>query len=231
MASRFLRFFKKKETHILDPEASEQYLKFRDLILGLDPTQLDSDLPDLWGALIDIAHPELRFTVVALADGTTSVYAGGGAARVGFGEHPTVAKMSKDLLAVAEKCANSMMPASDFPLPTIGRVRFYVFTLMGKLMTDRSIDELDGQNDDFSLLYRISSAIITEIRIISELWQEEQQKKSSVDNQGVIRQHAFDCGLVYLVFHVASRAVACGQSIRSVDRGLGRLRARFLDQH
>ena len=88
------KLFKNKGQHPPDPGADEHYLKLRDLILGLDSDRLDfpnpEDIPYVWGALIDIGFPELRFTVVSLADvdRTTSVYAGGGAARVGFGAHP-----------------------------------------------------------------------------------------------------------------------------------------------
>jgi len=175
----FSRLFKNKEQHPPDPGADEQYLKLRNLILGLDSDQLDfpdpQNIPRVWGALIDIGLPELRFTVVSLADvdQTTSVYAGGGAARIGYGAHPKVAELSSALLEVADRCAKDMTPATSFPLPAIGRVRFYVFTSTGKLMADRSLDELDVQRDDFSLLYRISGSIITEVRVISEEWQKE----------------------------------------------------------
>ena len=162
-------------------EVDKQYLDFRNIYLSLDPSQFSVDeqaqMPETWGVMIDIGFPELFFTVATLSDGTTSVYAGEGAARIGFGEHPTIAQMSKDLLSVATNCSVPLKNTQEFSLPPIGIVRYYIFKKDGKYMTestidhvtkDRSMEEIIRDKDCHALMFRIGWAIIDEIRVIKQ---------------------------------------------------------------
>ena len=181
MLSNFFKRKPKKDKKNLDPGIDEQYLKFRNFIFELDSNKIvitdEQKALDIWGIMIDIGMPELRYSIVTLVDGTTSVYAGQGGGRIGFGEHPKIAKMSEAWLSVANNCVIEMKATKEFPLPPIGMVRFYEFQKDGKYMADypleplmqdnRRMEDIINSKDCFALLFRMGWTIITEIGIIS----------------------------------------------------------------
>lgn len=94
----------------------------------------DSDLAPatalgrVWGVLMEIGYPEPVATLVALSDGTTSLYFSNGGGVIGAGEHGAVRDAASHLLTVANAHIANFEPTSATPLPTVGRVRFYLRT-------------------------------------------------------------------------------------------------------
>ena len=172
-------FFKKKETDT--PQLDEQYTKFRNLIINLDPDKFKSTeqhkAPGVWGIMVDISLPEMIFTVVTIIDGTTSVYASSGAASLGFGDHPKIAKMSQDLLTMANKYTGDFKLVSDCPLPSKNMIRFYTFKQNEKYMGESKLSVLES-NTPIQVLFQsqnwtgvmatIAWSIISEIRVIKQ---------------------------------------------------------------
>ncbi len=82
--------------------AGEQvYQGLRAQILGLDPAtaglQQGSVDRVVWGALMETGYPRGTATLVALADGTTSLYLSGGGGIIGGGSHEAVATPPRPL--------------------------------------------------------------------------------------------------------------------------------------
>ena len=69
---------------------------------------------------MDTRYPEAVMTLVALADGTTSLYFSNGGGMIGGGEHPRVAAATRRLVDVAARFLTVLSPATDFPLPPAG---------------------------------------------------------------------------------------------------------------
>jgi hypothetical protein len=173
----FLKMKKEPDT----PHLDEQYIKFRNLILSLEPDKFKSTeqrkTPDVWGVMVDIGDPEMFYTVIAIIDGTTSVYASSGASRVGFGDHPKIAKMSQDLLTMANKFTGDFSIVSDCPLPSKNMIKFYVFkqneTYMGEcnlsvLESNTPIKVLFQSQNWTGVMATIAWSIISEIRVIKQ---------------------------------------------------------------
>ena len=172
-------FFKKKETDT--PHLDEQYIKFRNLIINLDPDKFKSTeqrkTPDVWGVMVDIGVPEMFYTVIAIIDGTTSVYASSGAGRVGFGDHPKIAKMSQDLLKMANEFAGDFKLVSDCPLPSKNTIKFYTFKQNEKYVGECKLSVLES-NTPTQILFQsqnwtgvmatIAWSIVSEIRVIKQ---------------------------------------------------------------
>lgn len=133
----FSKFFKKEKTL---PEISEQYTKYRNLLLELTPDQIgirpSEDNPNVWGVLIESAgSPKNIVSVRVTADGTTSIYMASGGAHIGIGTDPSIAKISRLVLLQAEECYSGLSPTTTFPLPAYGNFRFYFLTFTTGIFT------------------------------------------------------------------------------------------------
>ena len=94
------------------------YQRLRRMVLDLDPVAAPTtELPRVWGALMDTGYPNGTATVVCLVDGTTSLYTSTGGGILGAGAHERVAVPSRHLLTVVEKHLNQMPPSTEDTLP------------------------------------------------------------------------------------------------------------------
>ena len=125
--------------------------------------------PDnVFGILMETGYEDNSFTLVVLADGTTSLYFSNGGGIIGAGEHVTVRKASTVLLAGANHFHSSTKPTSIFPYPSAGEVRFYLIGRDG-ITTYLSKEEKLGNNkDSLSSLFHASHQVISELRKIQE---------------------------------------------------------------
>ncbi|MCL4531349.1 MAG: hypothetical protein M1282_18335 [Chloroflexi bacterium] len=156
--------------------ASEIYDNLRNKVLSLNPTDIGlastKESPNVWGVLMELGYQAAVVTLVSLADGTTSLYFGNGGGMIGGGEHAAVAHSTKNFLAEAEKYYQQMDRTDTFPLPDIGRVKFYILTFAGKFTADADENELGNRKHKFSPLFYRGQDVITQFRMTQE------QKKS-----------------------------------------------------
>jgi hypothetical protein len=121
-------------------------------------------LPNVWGVLMELGYPQAIVTLVALADGTTSLYFSNGGGILGSGEHPPVAQASKALVAMAERYIEDMLPCTTCLLPTIGRVRFHVLTFAGTFTAEADEKTIQMGGRELSPLYISAQAVLTRVR-------------------------------------------------------------------
>ncbi len=107
---------------------------------------------------MDVAEPAV--TLVALADGTTSLYFGNGGGVIGAGEHEPVARARDSLIALAQQFDSKLTETTDFPLPSSGSVRFYLLTFSGVRTA-----EVSGVRHELMPLSQQADEVITAIRI------------------------------------------------------------------
>ena len=109
------------------------YDALRNRVLNLTPSEVgvekSPDMPRVWGVVMDVAHPAV--TLAALADGTTSLYFGNGGGIIGAGEHAPVAQARDSLIVLAQQFDSQLESTTDFPLPPLDSVRFYLLTFDG----------------------------------------------------------------------------------------------------
>ena len=77
---------------------------------------------------MDTRYPEAVMTLVALADGTTSLYFSNGGGMIGGGQHSRVAAATKRLVEIASRSLDLLSAASDFPLPPPGVMQLIAVT-------------------------------------------------------------------------------------------------------
>lgn len=156
------------------PHVSPTYRQMRQEALTVRASELDWERrrPPVWGAIMDVGLPSGAVaTLVVFADGTTSLYASTGGGIVGAGPQRDVRHASDEFLEVAG-AANAALanhePADQFPLPTAGRVRFYLRTDRALRSAEASEDELKAGGHALSALYAAGQEVLAKVRPLSQ---------------------------------------------------------------
>lgn len=143
---------------------AEIYADLRGQVLGLTW----EGAPDVGSApvavLMETGYAEAVATLVAVSDGTVSLYFSNGGGIIGAGEHEVVREVANSLLADAASYTARASLTAEFPLPSRGRVRFYLVTPSGVYTTDALEDDLGEQRHTFSPLFFRGHELIAAIR-------------------------------------------------------------------
>jgi hypothetical protein len=165
-------------------EAADTYKGFRNLVfssapgkMGLEPSKNSNPV---WGILCDIGNPEGVLTILALGDGTVSVYYSNGGAVIGLGAHEGPRKAARELLKIAPQFLKECKPTNDYPLPRKGYTRFYIFTFEAILTVEVKLTKLISDRHPHKLLplYVKTDELFSAILIYLD-----EQKKDSPDRQ------------------------------------------------
>jgi hypothetical protein len=113
---------------------------------------------------METGYPEAVVTLLATADGTTSLYFSNGGGIIGAGQHASVRSTASTLLHLAAQHASCMAETDEFPLPTEGRVRFYLIT-SGRVLTAEAAElDLGYHRATLSPVFHQAHAVIAAIR-------------------------------------------------------------------
>ena len=133
--------------------------------IGLQPSQ---DLPHVFGAVMDSGIPEGVFTLVALADGTTSLYTSSGGGVIGGGGHESVVRETKAFLAALERQLNDLEDDSRVDEPPPERVVIYALTYSGRKRAEGAVEDFGYNRHRLSPVFHAAHSVITELRRTSE---------------------------------------------------------------
>jgi hypothetical protein len=153
--------------------AGEQvYQGLRAQILGLDPAtaglRQGSEDRVVWGSLMETGYPRGTATLIALADGTTSLYLSGGGGIIGGGSHEAVATATKEYLAELEMHLQMLAadPADNHPAP--GQVIIRALTFTGRMSTQAPEKDLSQGRHPLWPVFHAAHRVINELRLIDE---------------------------------------------------------------
>ena len=110
-----------------EPDPADTYADLRELALTRTSALVSAEgtaHPGVLGAVVDIASGDGGVSVVALSDGTTSMYTSTGGGIIGAGTHPAVAAATNALLGQLEAML-AMFPVddrTDLPRPDMVQV-------------------------------------------------------------------------------------------------------------
>jgi L-alanine-DL-glutamate epimerase-like enolase superfamily enzyme len=105
------------------------------------------DSPDVSGIVVDVPGSGGFASIVALADGTTSMYTSTGGGRIGAGTHAHVAAATKKLLEEVQRHLGLFGSPDDRGLPAPSVVRLHVLTPTGGRHADVPEDAFWGRQD------------------------------------------------------------------------------------
>ncbi len=152
------------------PQHSPVFSQMRQEALTTPPEELQFEgrRPRVWGSVMELGLPTGRVaTLVVFADGTTSLLSSAGGGIVGSGSQRTVRRASDEFLEEAVEANRGMTDAAESPLPSPGRVRFYLRTNAGLRTAEAGEDELKAGGHALSELYTAGQAVLAQVRPLS----------------------------------------------------------------
>jgi hypothetical protein len=148
---------------------AEIYTELRQQALRLTPEQLsDGEVASapILALLMETGYPEGVATLVAVADGTSSLYFSGGGGVIGAGTHAAVAEASRRWLDTGHDFLAQLSPISDPPPPAQGLTQFVAVTKEGLHGTAAAEEELGEGRHPLSPLFYAGHDVITQIRLV-----------------------------------------------------------------
>jgi len=163
------RLRSKLTTAISRPARPDSYQGLRSMVLAFDLSSLAMLDGTPWGgaavALMEIGLPKGTASVVAIADGTVSMYVSTGGGVIGAGGHPAVRGVAERFRTVAAESRDQLRRSDEFPLPNAGEVRFQVRTMDGDFSGAASEAALRAGRHPLTVLYRAGQDLLSEIRL------------------------------------------------------------------
>jgi hypothetical protein len=150
----------------------EIYPEMRDLVLhgsrgafGLTGS-FAKDQP--WGVLMETGYPEGSATLVAMADGSASIYLSSGGGTIGGIGNETIRNAAQRMVQIASEFQPQMKQTTAFPLPRKSETIFYLLTDSGVFSASAVEEQLGENRHPLSRLFHAGHEIIFEFRVIDE---------------------------------------------------------------
>ena len=127
-----------------------------------------TELPRVWGAMMEMRIGKADVSLVAVAEGSTSLYFSTGGGVIGGGEHETVRVANRKLLVVIEKLYPAFV-LREAPLAVMtGAVSFAVFTYEGLRVARDSEESVQLKKSPLWPAYYVGQEVITALRLATE---------------------------------------------------------------
>ncbi len=153
------------------------YLSLREQVLNLKSDQLGEfgNSPVLC-VLMETGYPEAVATLVAVSDGSASLYFSNGGGIIGSGEHPDGKNASMNFIGKSKDYLEYAEFTKKFPLPKKGNTRFYFVTSKGVKTIEVKEETLGNNRHKLSPLFHKGHDLIYAVQMI------EKQKNAEPSN-------------------------------------------------
>jgi len=157
-------------------KVAEAYSGLRNMVLTTKPEAvgLKPSASEIWGIVMETGYPEAVVSLVALADGTVSIYFSNGGGIIGLGPHPGPQKAGKAFISLAQQYSKYGKPTEKHPLPETAYTRFYFLTGRGVTTAEAKEEDLGYGRHQLSPLFHKGHDLISEIRKVDEKLRVEQ---------------------------------------------------------
>lgn len=160
-------------------KTADIYTEMRNMVLSMKPAEIGltaTDANPVWGILMETGYEEAVATLVAIADGTVSLYFSNGGGIIGAGEHDAPREANLAFLADAELYLKYAHPTNRFPLPRRGYTRFYFLTYKGIFTVEKVENELGNEQLPLSPLFMKGHEVIAQARFTQQEIDEKSQE-------------------------------------------------------
>src|SRR5689334_9039652 len=148
------------------------FTDLRSAALTIDLASLQTPAREPWGgagvAMMEIGMDGAVASIVAIADGTVSMYTSAGGGVIGAGEHAAVRAEATRFRTVVADSRNLLSRATELPLPGPGEVRFQARIGDDGFSGAAPESALRGGRHPLSTVYAAGQDLLTEIRLASE---------------------------------------------------------------
>ncbi len=146
---------------------AEIYTELRSQALGATAEALGVK-DQTFAVIMETGYPEAVVTLVAICDGTASLYFSTGGGMIGLGDHEGPGVAARSLVAFADHNLEQLEPAADTSLPRPGYTRFFVLTRRGTLTAEAKEEDLGENRHVLSPLFYSAHELISEMRKIEK---------------------------------------------------------------
>jgi hypothetical protein len=129
----------------------------------------DDDYPKVYGVLVDWNLDDQTVSILAMRDGTASVYTTARFGLIGGQGHAKVRTAAEACTRVAARYHDQGVPVTDFPYPTQGKVNFYLLSYEGVRLSVGDEAAINRGTDPTLPLFAAAQEILTELRLAGEL--------------------------------------------------------------
>ena len=144
------------------PALRKMLLSAKPSDFGLSPTPT---LPRVWAAMLELRIKDAIASLVAVAEGSTSLYFSTGGGVIGGGEHEPVRSENRKFLELIEKTLEMFVPI-DAPLPVLeGSVAFAVLTYDGLRGARDTEERMIKRQSPLWPAYYLGQEVITALRL------------------------------------------------------------------
>lgn len=160
-----------------DYQVAEAYSGLRGMLLSTTPDRIGIKLKEpgeVWGVVMETGYPTAVVSLVALADGTVSLYYSNGGGILGLGLHAGPRRAAQTFLASSQQYAEHAQPSGSHPLPHPSYTRFYLLTGKGVLTTEAKEDDLGNNRHLLSPLFNKGHELILEALAVDQKLRAEQ---------------------------------------------------------
>jgi hypothetical protein len=117
---------------------------------------------------METGYPEATATMLALSEGTTSLYLSSGRGVIGGHAHQDVRQANAEFVETPNQYFQHLKPADSFPVAAEGQTLFYVLTDSGVLTGSGREEDPGLERHPLSPLFHAGHRVITELRHISQ---------------------------------------------------------------
>ena len=148
------------------------YVDLRRQIITLDPASIGiaptGARPMVWAVLLELGYPDGIATIVAIRDGTASMYTSSGGGLIGGGGRPAVAAEAVRFLDIVDGDIDALSPADALQPPGPGHTNIHARTFAGNRSGGALTDELATGSHPLSRMYLAGHELITQLRLSSQ---------------------------------------------------------------
>jgi hypothetical protein len=160
------------EVAVSKPSPETVYTGLRNMVLhgtrerfGLAPTSTPTEP---WGVVMDWGVTNGTATVMALSDGSASIYLSGGGGYLGGQTKEPIRAAAHLAVATAAEFQPQMKATTDYVLPASGEVIFYILTDSGVFSASGKEEELREPGHPLGKLGNAMQNIVTQYRILED---------------------------------------------------------------
>ena len=140
----------------------------RAMVLHLAPGEIGitaENFPHkVWGVVMETGMDTGYYTLVVLADGTTSLYFSNGGGIIGAGQHAEVKEASRQFIDLGNRMVGFAQPATSTEPPRMGSTKFFFLTFDGLRSYTAAEVELGEERDSLAPLFHAGHAVIASAR-------------------------------------------------------------------